>query len=89
MLDVKDILMMDTNVDTRARIELEEFAASRLTYILDETLDETLVTPEDRFYVGDKYKMQVNHPVYQPKEERFRRRKRKRTHDFFVPIPGD
>jgi arginine deiminase len=59
VLDVKEILMMETNVDTRARIELEELAATRLTYILAENLDGSLENQEDRFYVGDKYKMQV------------------------------
>lgn len=59
MLDVKEIMMMDTNIDTRARIELEQLAATRLTYVLSENLDGSLENPEDRFYVGDKYKMQV------------------------------
>jgi len=59
VLDVKEILMMNTHIDVRSRIELEEFAATRLTYILDEKVGERLMNPEDRFYVGDKYKMSV------------------------------
>ena len=59
--------MMETDVDTRARIALEDFAATRLSYILDETAGEKLSNPEAKFYVGDKYKMQVtSRPLMTP-----------------------
>lgn len=59
VLDVKEILMMDTDTDVRARIELEQLAATKLTYVFTERGDEQIIKPEEKFYVGDTYKMQV------------------------------
>lgn len=58
-LTVREILLHDTDTSVRARVELEDLAAGRLLYELDAQCDSKLVSPEDRFFVGDSYKRTV------------------------------
>ena len=58
-LTVRDILLYDTDSSVRARVELEDLAATRLRYELDPSCDERLLSASDRFYIGDEYKKQV------------------------------
>jgi arginine deiminase len=58
-LTVREILLFDTARDVRARVELEDLAASRLRYELDPRCEERLVQDSDMFYVGDVYKRTV------------------------------
>ena len=58
-LTVREILLYDTDVSVRARVELEDLAAGRLRYELDPSCDERLLSSADRFYIGDEYKKQV------------------------------
>ena len=58
-LTVREILLYDTTRDVRARVELEDLAASRLRYELDPNCEERLLSQADRFYIGDTYKRQV------------------------------
>ena len=51
--------MKDTNSDVKARIELENLAASKLKYILAEGGEQLKLSTEDEYYLGDKYKMLV------------------------------
>ena len=43
----------------RARVELEDLAASRLSYELAPQCNERLLSQEDRFYIGEEYKRQA------------------------------
>jgi len=58
-LTVREILLYDTTRDVRARVELEDLAATRLRYELDPNCEERLLSQADRFYIGDTYKRQV------------------------------
>jgi hypothetical protein len=61
-LTVHQILTHDVDRNLRARMELESFAASRLTYTLDAAYDAESLSEEDVFYLGEKYKAQVRPP---------------------------
>ena len=58
-LTVREILLYDTTRDVRARVELEDLAATRLRYELDPNCEERLLSQADGFYIGDTYKRQV------------------------------
>ena len=58
-LTVREILLYDTEASVRSRVELEDLAAARLAYALDPACDELLISPADRFYIGDEYKRAV------------------------------
>uniref|UniRef100_A0A7S0WP51 Arginine deiminase n=1 Tax=Pyramimonas obovata TaxID=1411642 RepID=A0A7S0WP51_9CHLO len=58
-LTVHQILMHDTDCNLRARHELEELAATRLTYTLDKEHSADDLKEEDTFYLGEKYKSEV------------------------------
>jgi len=59
VMDVRDVLMLDTDCDVGARVELEEFASQVLKYEMDKSCDSRLIKKEDLFYVGNNYKRQV------------------------------
>jgi hypothetical protein len=59
-LTVHQILRHDTDRNLRARHELEELAASRLTYTLDPSHSVEDLREGDTFYLGEKYKRQVS-----------------------------
>jgi hypothetical protein len=61
-LTVHQILTHDVDRNLRARMELESFAASRLTYTLDPAYDAESLSEEDVFYLGENYKAQVRPP---------------------------
>eukprot|EP00242_Pyramimonas_sp_CCMP2087_P016823 CAMPEP_0198212218 /NCGR_PEP_ID=MMETSP1445-20131203/25587_1 /TAXON_ID=36898 /ORGANISM="Pyramimonas sp., Strain CCMP2087" /LENGTH=519 /DNA_ID=CAMNT_0043886617 /DNA_START=215 /DNA_END=1774 /DNA_ORIENTATION=- len=58
-LTVHQILMHDTDRNLRARHELEELAASRLTYTLDPNFSVEDLQEGDTFYLSEKYKREV------------------------------
>eukprot|EP00959_Pyramimonas_sp_CCMP1952_P282700 5908652-Pyramimonas_sp.AAC.1 len=58
-LTVHEILMHDTDRNMRARQELEDLAAKRLTYTLDKAHSVDELSEADSFYLGEKYKAQV------------------------------
>jgi arginine deiminase len=58
-LTVREILLYDTDACVRARVALEDLAASRLRYELDTACDARLLSAADRFFVGEEYKRQV------------------------------
>jgi arginine deiminase len=58
-LTVREVLLFDTDASVRARCELEDLAASRLTYELDTRCEARLLSAADRFFVGEEYKRSV------------------------------
>ena len=58
VLDVRDILILDTATSVGARLRLEEFAATRLVYQMDKTC-ESRVRPGDDYYISNEYKTKV------------------------------
>ncbi|KNC85787.1 hypothetical protein SARC_02050 [Sphaeroforma arctica JP610] len=59
VLDVKQVLSEDTNKFVNARLDLENLAASMMTYQLDPTCDDRLLNKDDRYYLGNAYKAKV------------------------------
>ncbi len=58
-LTVREVMLFNTEEDVRARVELEDFAARRLTYVLERGCSERLEEPGDVYCVGEEYKRSV------------------------------
>jgi arginine deiminase len=58
-LTVREVLLYDTDASVRARCELEDLAAARLTYELDTGCSARLLSEQDLFFVGHEYKASV------------------------------
>jgi hypothetical protein len=58
VVDVREILMLDTDTSVGARLRLEEFAATRLEYRMDPSCAGR-ARPGDDYYVSAEYKHKV------------------------------
>ena len=58
VLDVRDILLADTATSVGARLRLEEFAATRLVYMMDKSC-EGRARDGDDYYISNDYKKMV------------------------------
>jgi len=58
VLDVRDILILDTDTSVGARLRLEEFAATRLVYQMDKSCGDRARDGDD-YYISNDYKKKV------------------------------
>ena len=56
---VREVMLFNVDVCVRARLALEDLAASRLRYVLEGACEERLESPADAFFVGEEYKRSV------------------------------
>ena len=59
VLSLQEILRTGCDWSSRARVELERFALSRLNYTLDPATDESLISKEIAYAISDTYKKTV------------------------------
>jgi len=56
---VREVMLFNVDTCVRARCALEDLAASRLRYVLENACEERLDSPADAFFVGEEYKRSV------------------------------
>jgi arginine deiminase len=56
---VREVMLFNVDVCVRARVALEDLAASRLRYVLEGACEARLEAPADAFFVGEEYKRSV------------------------------